>query len=289
VVEDGPGGLGPEAHRVTARRAGVAEIDNGCMHVEAEGDVTGALRALLAHGSRLERIVVETPGFLHPGPWLRPLLPKGGGCTGVRLAGVVALAHARELHRHFDEVLACRHQLALADLLLVNHCDRVTDLDLDLLEVHFRRLNPCAEVWRASEARVPLDRLLRLDHPEPRARHLPSLVAHDLVSEEEDWETTTVRGELDEDAATRWLERLRPCGRERFDAVLAIRGIDRRCLVRVAGGQVTVEPGWPWGAARRRSRLVAVGPAPVRRALAAGFARLPASEGEARRATASPA
>ena len=153
----------------------VVELANGCVCCTVRGDLVRSLQGLLARRNRrllaqpFDRIVIETSGLASPGPVLQTLRLDPVLDEAVHAAGVVTLTHAAlirdELERHPEIV----EQVGYADLLLLNHADRVDEAGLEKARAALTTLNPLAPIRTVTRAEVPVEEVLGLAHALDRA------------------------------------------------------------------------------------------------------------------------
>jgi G3E family GTPase len=139
---------------------------SGCVCCTLRGDLADELRDLLGRRERgevppFQRVVVETTGLADPAPVVYTLLSEPVVRHHYELETVVATIDAVNGLEHEESV----KQAAIADTLVVTKGDLA---DPGPLERRLGRLNPAAEIVRASFGDVEPDRLLRRSTRDPR-------------------------------------------------------------------------------------------------------------------------
>jgi G3E family GTPase len=251
VVVNEFGELGIDARLIVARDEEVVELANGCLCCRVRGDLVEALHGLLDRRERrflrqpFERLAIETSGLASPGPVLTTFVLELRLRERTEIQGVVTLAHAALIEGQLAEHPEAREQVALADLLLLNHVDRVADAAR--AERALRAHNPMAPLQRTRHADVAVAEILA-----PRAPELATLAAHTREHEHDPHGTSTVlrsRSPLDRERLRVWLAFLasrRGATLWRVKGLLAC-GDDARAVV--------VQGVGPWIEVARHERL----------------------------------
>jgi G3E family GTPase len=141
-------------------------LRSGCVCCTLRGDLADELRDLLGRRERGEvppfrRVVVETTGLADPAPIVYTLLSEPVVRHHYELETVVATIDAVHGLKHEESF----KQAAIADTLVVTKGDLA---DPGPLVRRLRRLNPAAEIVKASFGDVEPDRLLRRPERDPR-------------------------------------------------------------------------------------------------------------------------
>lgn len=153
----------------------IAVLASGCVCCTLRSDLETTLRDLLARRDRatlppFRRIVIETTGLADPGPILQTLIGNPLLVRFCRLDGVVTVADAlhapQQLARH-DEA---RHQVALADRLLLTKTDLADSHQTAEALRHLRALNAAAPVREAAHGRIAASAILEGGNVSPEER-----------------------------------------------------------------------------------------------------------------------
>ena len=130
---------------------------NGCVCCTMGDDLVGAIDRLLDGARPPDQILVEASGVAHPSA----IADVATLHPGLARDLVVVLADAETVRaRHEDERLrdTVDRQLAAADLLVLNKCDRVADGERKAAE-SWLRARAAAPVIRTVDADIPMDLL----------------------------------------------------------------------------------------------------------------------------------
>lgn len=160
VVVNEFGDLGIDGSLVVASEEDLIELKSGCICCTLRGDLVEALERLdrrrrrLLRPTRFTRVLIECSGLATPGPVATTLLAHPGLRGTFELDGTICLLHASLAQRQLAEHVEAEQQVALADLLLINHTDRATESDLLALEADLASRQPFAPRLRCTAAAV---------------------------------------------------------------------------------------------------------------------------------------
>lgn len=225
--------------------------------------LAGIMRSVLDLDPPVERVLVETTALDLLPPLIRALEDDSGLRRGLVPGGVVTVLDAG--HPEQIDVLApTRQQVQLADLVVLNRCDRAEPEEVARSLKRVRDLNPTARIETVTRGEVDLALVLELvDGARPmqsacsakRPRSQATHAACDFL-----WVQAVVPNAVRPDLFFSWLEYLgEPGGLVRVKGELALPGVDRRVLVQVVRDVVEFYYGEPWEAAQRRGMLVLAG------------------------------
>ena len=147
------GELSIDGDLVAAHGGDTITFANGCVCCTMGDDLVGAIDRLLDGDRRPEQILVEASGVADPAAVADVATLHPGLARDL----VVVLADAETVRaRHGDERLrdTVDRQLAAADLVVLNKCDRVTEAATE-----------AAESWLRGRGRVPVVRAIDADLP----------------------------------------------------------------------------------------------------------------------------
>jgi len=151
----------------------VLELANGCVCCSVRGDLVRAIGGLLERRAKrfraqpFDRILIETSGLAAPGPVLQTLLIEPSLNATTVAAGVVTLVNATSICGELERHPETREQVGYADLLLLNHCDRASELERTQAEAALREYNSLAPVLRCVRSEVDPALFFDLQHRPP--------------------------------------------------------------------------------------------------------------------------
>ncbi len=179
VLVNDMGEINVDAELVSGRSANAAgsvtELSNGCICCELRGDLDRAVMRL-ARERDFDHLVVEASGISEPGP-VAKLFTRGNASARYVVDALVTVVDARQFYdafggagevtrrgaadddtRPLSDLLV--EQVELANVVLLNKTDLVSDEELATVEELVHGLRPDAEIVRTEYSTVDPDRLL---------------------------------------------------------------------------------------------------------------------------------
>ncbi|AUV83694.1 cobalamin biosynthesis protein CobW [Salinigranum rubrum] len=179
VLVNDMGEINVDAELVSGRSANAAgsvtELSNGCICCELRGDLDRAVMRL-ARERDFDHLVVEASGISEPGP-VAKLFTRGNASARYVVDALVTVVDARQFYdafggageatrrgaadddtRPLSDLLV--EQVELANVVLLNKTDLVSDEELATVEELVHGLRPDAEIIRTEYSTVDPDRLL---------------------------------------------------------------------------------------------------------------------------------
>ncbi|MCP9490096.1 MAG: GTP-binding protein [Solirubrobacteraceae bacterium MAG38_C4-C5] len=281
VIENEFGELGIDNELVIGADEEVFEMNNGCICCTVRGDLIRILGSLMRRRDRFDHILVETTGMADPGPVIQTFFMDDEMQERLSLDGVVTLVDAKHVTQHIDDSHECQEQIAFADVIVLNKVDLASEAELDALEGRIRSMNRGARIHRATQADLPIDRVVGLQafNLDRVLEMEPGLMEEDPDDHEHDESVTSVGidllGDLDSDRLDAWLsELLATRGPDifRMKGVLSLADTDERFVFQGVHMLFDGRPDRPWAPdEERRNRLVFIGRNLDRDALEGGF------------------
>jgi G3E family GTPase len=250
------GEINIDAELVEGVQDDVISLKNGCVCCDVRGDLVQAVRKLLRRRDPPTRILVETSGVADPGEVARTFLAMQAR-RRLRLDAVVTMVDAERFTTlTAASRLLAERQVRLADIIVLNKTDLVTEDQSDMIERQLRSSVPRARLVRAVEANIPVEVLLGPEGGASSA-NIPDEGPHthgDFMQS-----TLQATDALDTDALNQLLEAL-PSG------VLRIKGFvwlqarpRRRFLLQVVGRRARLTDAGRWSRRHPRgTRLVVI-------------------------------
>jgi G3E family GTPase len=270
VIVNDFGEINIDAELVASTDGDTVTLANGCICCTIRDDLLLTLFRLLHRDDAPEHVIIECSGVSDPAAVLRGF-EEARLYDIVDIDAVVVVVDAEQMMtlEFRDEPLAL-HQLAVADLVVLNKTDLVDEAQLEAVEAKVLQTVPGVRVLHAVRGAVDFNLLLGVGKFDP-SRHLPDTAGvhvhdagepshahddHDTVYAR--WSFTSDRP-LQPDRVRAALDAL-PVGVYRAKGILHVQGEpNRRVVVQVVGRRVEVELGEYWGEAEKRSALVAIG------------------------------
>ncbi|EDQ89054.1 uncharacterized protein MONBRDRAFT_32504 [Monosiga brevicollis MX1] len=225
------------------------ELRNGCLCCSVKDVGVKAIENLMEKRGRFDYVVLETTGLADPGPiasmfWLDDAL-----CSQVKLDGVVTVMDAKYGLQQLKEERPAHvmneavRQVALADRILLNKIDLVSEAERDELRQAVQGINGLAQIVETSYAKVPMDFVLGIQAFDQTKAEAVLAAQQGHTHDDATVRTVTFEqaGPVDERAVESWLEQLlwegmldgqAVAGLEvlRAKGVLAIHGQDKRVI-----------------------------------------------------------
>lgn len=158
------GKVGLDGALLRSSGAEIAEIVNGSIFCVCRLDQFElALKEAMA--DHPDAIIVETSGLSDPGA-IRSILAEYELAGLLRYRGAICLVDAPRFLKIVETARACKKQLAVADLVLLNKCDLIGEETCALVEQRIKGLclAPVLRTTYGMMTREQLDRLDPLDH-----------------------------------------------------------------------------------------------------------------------------
>jgi len=162
VIENEYGEVGIDQGLVINADEEVFEMSNGCICCTVRGDLIRVLGNLMKRRDKFDYVLVETTGLADPGPVAQTFFMDDEIREEFSLDGIVTLVDAAHIEQQLGRSDESSEQVALADVLVLNKTDLVSDESLDNLESRLRDMNRMARVIRSKQADVSIDTVLNL-------------------------------------------------------------------------------------------------------------------------------
>ncbi len=162
VIINEVGEVGIDGKLVETQPEDMIELSNGCVCCTVRKDLVKGVQKLLKR-DKLDYILIETTGVADPGPIAQTFLNIPQLQQYARLDSIITVVDAEQLPTQLEEAEVAREQVALADFILINKVDLVTEETLAALENQILRLNPQARIFHTQNSRVNLKELLDLN------------------------------------------------------------------------------------------------------------------------------
>ncbi len=159
VIVNEVGKVGIDGSLVENQRDEVVELANGCVCCTVRKDLVLGIQKLLKRGG-FDYLLIETTGIADPGPVAQTFLNIPALQKYVQLDGIITLVDAENILRQLKETDVAEAQITMADTILLNKTDLVTEDRLNGVYDRLRKLNPHAAIIRSEHSKVKLNLLL---------------------------------------------------------------------------------------------------------------------------------
>ena len=275
IIENEWGEIDIDSDLVVASDEEIYEMSNGCICciTSTRADLLEVVGKLLARGSHIDYIMIETSGLADPMPVAQAFFVEDEVLDEVALDAVVTLVDAAHIESHLDDVRydgitnQAVDQIVCADRIIINKIDLVDDATVARIDERIRMFNQRAEITTSSFAQVNLDGILGIQAFElaQRAAAEPTFLDNHFVhSTDPEIETCTVRipGQLDprlvEQAADSVASDYGP-DLMRWKGILALDGTAHRVALQGVHSMFEMHELDKWEGDHRDSRIVFIG------------------------------
>jgi G3E family GTPase len=162
IIVNEVGEIGIDGQLVENAADEMVQLNNGCICCTVRKDLVKGVQRLLQRGG-FDYLLIETTGIADPGPVAQTFLNIPQLTKYVRLDSIITVVDAEQVAHQMSETETAREQIAMADFILLNKIDLVTEPTLAATEALIRDLNPHAEIFRTGHSRVNLAQLLDMN------------------------------------------------------------------------------------------------------------------------------
>lgn len=162
IIVNEVGEIGIDDQLVERRDEEVMLMRNGCICCTVRKDLVLAIQQLLARGG-FDYLLIETTGIADPGPIAQTFFNFPSLSPYVRLDSIVTVVDAEQIDRQVQEAKVCLDQIAMADFVLLNKIDLVSEAELRRVESSIRGINGHAEIFRTDHSATNLQDLLDMN------------------------------------------------------------------------------------------------------------------------------
>ncbi|MCV7067587.1 GTP-binding protein [Mycolicibacterium farcinogenes] len=273
VIENEFGEVGIDDALVLDAEEEIFEMNNGCICCTVRGDLIRILGALMRRRDRFDHILIETTGLADPAPVAQTFFVDDEIRSQLRLDAIVTVVDAAHVLNHLDEDKPdgveneAVEQVAFADRMILNKVDLVSPEHLVNVEARLRSINRGAEIVRAQDAKVDLDRFLDVGAFDLQRVLTDDPAFLDQTDHQHDITVTSVGiqidGDVDVEKLNLWLGALLSANGVdifRSKGILAIDGQQRQYVFQGVHMLFDGDEGRPWRDGEPRvNRLVFIG------------------------------
>lgn len=267
VIVNEFGSIGIDDKLVKSNTDGVVELENGCLCCSVKDGTLGTMLKLIEDRKEVQafdRLIIETTGLANPIPFVRAFLAKPELKKYYKLDGVVTVVDAAHIMQQLETMKEARDQIAIADVVLINKVDLVTDEQYEEVEQRLRSMNAHAAMHKTERSNVDIKSILDVDAFDLDGFDLEVSHDHDHGGKDADVQSIVLREDraLDMDKVARWIgETLMLNANDllRYKGILSIAGRDDRLVFQGVHMHFENVGGEPWGDDERVSEVVLIG------------------------------
>lgn len=143
------------------------ELRNGCICCSVKSNAVKAIETLMMKKGRFDYIILETTGLADPGPVVSMFWTDEELCSDLYLDGIIDIVDAKFCLRHLKEnevdgVNETTRQISLADIVILNKLDLVTEEELNAVRSEVRAINGVVKIVETTHSRVDVNAVLDL-------------------------------------------------------------------------------------------------------------------------------
>ncbi|KAI9492918.1 CobW/HypB/UreG, nucleotide-binding domain-containing protein [Zychaea mexicana] len=142
------------------------ELRNGCLCCSVKDNGITAIENLMKKRGKFDYILLETSGLADPGPIASMFWLDDGLGSELFLDGIVTLVDAKHIREYMGEkkedtlINEALKQIAIADRIVINKKDLLSETELEKLQEDIRDVNTLADILQTERSRIPLDFVL---------------------------------------------------------------------------------------------------------------------------------
>eukprot|EP00730_Choanoeca_flexa_P014140 TRINITY_DN6072_c0_g1_i1.p1 TRINITY_DN6072_c0_g1~~TRINITY_DN6072_c0_g1_i1.p1 ORF type:complete len:382 (+),score=84.27 TRINITY_DN6072_c0_g1_i1:43-1188(+) len=254
------------------------ELRNGCLCCSVKDVGVKAIENMMEKKGLFDYVVLETTGLADPGPIASTFWLDDALCSSVKLDGIVTVIDAKYGLEQLKEQRAdgsmneAVRQVALADRIVLNKADLVTEQDRDTLKAAIYSVNATAQLVETNYAKVDLKFVLGINALDQAQleQNIAKYSSHAHADPTVRTVTFDVPGHVDETAFDAWIEALlweeKLDGKEieglellRVKGVLAVKGQAKRVVLQAVRELYDKTATTEWGGEQPLNRMVFIG------------------------------
>jgi G3E family GTPase len=162
VIINEVGKIGIDGGLIEKTSDDILELSNGCLCCTVRKDLVKGVQNLLKRGG-FDYLLIETTGIADPGPVAQTFLNIPQLQQFVRMDSIITVVDAEQIEKQMKETETAREQIAMADFLLLNKTDLVSEEQLTRVESKARELNPHATIFRTNQSQANLKEILDMN------------------------------------------------------------------------------------------------------------------------------
>jgi G3E family GTPase len=162
VIVNEVGKIGIDGALIEKTDDDILELSNGCLCCTVRKDLVKGVQTLIKKGG-FDYLLIETTGIADPGPVAQTFLNIPQLQQFVRMDSIITVVDAEQIEKQMKETETAREQVAMADFLLLNKTDLVSEEQLQRVETKARELNPHATIFRTNQSQANLKEILDMN------------------------------------------------------------------------------------------------------------------------------
>ncbi len=161
IIENEFGDLNIDKSLIESENDGIYELSNGCICCSLNSEMINVLSKLIDRPEPPEYLIIETTGLADPTSIILSFISDVVVQSAFELDSVITIADASLLNKQLKDHPEASKQIALADIVVLNKTDLVSEKDVSALLETITQLNPQVETCTAVDALVKESLLYR--------------------------------------------------------------------------------------------------------------------------------
>ncbi|XP_064436001.1 zinc-regulated GTPase metalloprotein activator 1C isoform X4 [Mirounga angustirostris] len=144
------------------------ELRNGCLCCSVKDNGLRAIENLMQKKGKFDYILLETTGLADPGAVASMFWVDAELGVDIYLDGIITVVDSKYGLKHLEEekldglINEASRQVALADIIIINKTDLISEEDLSKLRTTIRSINGLGKILETQRSRVDLSNVLDL-------------------------------------------------------------------------------------------------------------------------------
>lgn len=159
VIVNEFGEIGIDSNLVIGVDEEIFELNNGCVCCNVRGDLIRILGSLFKRSGSFDAILVETTGLANPAPVAQTFFADDEISRKSRLEAIITVVDAKHILQSLSEFKEAVHQIAFADVLILNKVASVTSEEVKKAKAAIRIINNGVRIIETNNSIVDLDEI----------------------------------------------------------------------------------------------------------------------------------
>jgi G3E family GTPase len=175
VIVNEFGEIGIDGDLILRRDEDLLELSNGCICCQSKDDLLGALYSLCKRkpgqqAADFDRIIIETTGLADPVPLAQLFFSDMSLNLTFRLDAIVTVVDLKHIAGQLHDLPEAGRQVAIADKIIFNKRDLVSDTEFHTAVAAVRKVNPVCPAAITTQAAINARELLDLGLFDPAGK-----------------------------------------------------------------------------------------------------------------------
>ena len=169
VVENECGATNVDGALVMDGVEEVVELTAGCLCCSLADGLLDILKEANERRDEYDRMIIETTGIADPGSIVQVFLENPTVEKAFTLEQVICLVDANHVEGWLRDTEEALRQIAVADVLLVNKVDMISEEKLQHVLLLLQGINPNAKVFNGAHGIFPIDKIMSIGTIKPES------------------------------------------------------------------------------------------------------------------------